>query len=145
MRFLSAVWWARGAGTVPVLVRPHPRGQPDLGDRVAAGQLGQPGVDPVGLSGQRGRALDLVGVGDGDRPAGQLQLVMDNAGPFIDSIAALPAAVSGGLPGRPAQPVGIRRPGGDLDGAALGIEQPHIQPVADSSNPGCNLASASWW
>jgi hypothetical protein len=34
------------------------------------------------------------------------------------------------LAGQPTQPVGIRRRGGDLDRAALGIEQAHVQPVA---------------
>jgi hypothetical protein len=29
-----------------------------------------------------------LGVGDGDLPAGQLELVMTNRAPFIDSIAA---------------------------------------------------------
>jgi hypothetical protein len=38
--------------------------------------------------------------------------------------------VDGGLAGQPAQPIGIRRRGGDLDGAALDIKQTHIQPVA---------------
>jgi hypothetical protein len=38
--------------------------------------------------------------------------------------------VSGGLAGKPAQPVGIRRRGGDLDRAALRIKQAHVQPVA---------------
>jgi hypothetical protein len=39
-------------------------------------------------------------------------------------------AVGGGLAGKPAQPIGIRRRGGDLDRAALRIKQTHIQPVA---------------
>jgi hypothetical protein len=35
-----------------------------------------------------------------------------------------------GLAGKPAQPVGIWRRGGDLDRAGLGIQQTHVQPVA---------------
>jgi hypothetical protein len=38
--------------------------------------------------------------------------------------------VSGGLAGQPTQPVGIWWCGGDLDRAALGIKQTHVQPVA---------------
>jgi hypothetical protein len=38
--------------------------------------------------------------------------------------------VGGGLADQAAEPVGIRRRGGDLDRAALGIEQAHVQPVA---------------
>jgi hypothetical protein len=117
----------------PFSFGPHPwGGQPDLGDQVAAGQLGQhPGVDPVGLAGQRGQAFDLLGVGDGDLPAGQLQLVMDEAG-TVHRLDRRPhrLPVSGGLAGQPAQPVGIRRRGGDPDRAALRIKQTHVQPVA---------------
>jgi hypothetical protein len=90
-----------------------------------------PGVDPVGLTGKRGQALDLLGVGDGDLPAGQLELVVDKAG-AVHRLDRRPhrLPVGGGLAGKPAEPVGIRRRGGDLDGAALGIEQAHVQPVA---------------
>jgi len=38
--------------------------------------------------------------------------------------------VGSGLAGQPTEPVGIWWRGGDLDRAALGIEQVHIQPVA---------------
>jgi hypothetical protein len=66
----------------PFPLGPHARGgPPDLGNQVAAAQLGQdPGVDPVGLTGKRGQAFDLLGVGDGHLPAGQLELVVDEAG-----------------------------------------------------------------
>jgi hypothetical protein len=90
-----------------------------------------PGVDPAGLAGKRGQALDLLGVGDGDLEAGQLELVVDEAGAVhrLDRRPYRPA-VGGGLAGKPAQPIGIRRRGGDLDRAALRIKQTHIQPVA---------------
>ncbi|MFL5879018.1 MAG: hypothetical protein ACJ782_02770 [Actinomycetota bacterium] len=39
-------------------------------------------------------------------------------------------SVDGGLADQPAQPVGIRWRGGDLDRAALGIQQVDVQPVA---------------
>ncbi len=117
----------------PLPLGPHPwSGQPDLGDQVAAGQLGQhPGVDPVGLTGKRGQAFDLLGVSDGDLPAGQLELVMHEAGAVhrLDR-RSYRLSVDGGLAGQPTQPVGIRWRGGDLDGAALHIKQTHIQPVA---------------
>jgi hypothetical protein len=59
-------------------LRPHRRGrQPDRRDQIAAGKLSQhPRVDPVGLAGQWGQALDRLPVGDPDLPPGQLQLVM---------------------------------------------------------------------
>jgi hypothetical protein len=38
--------------------------------------------------------------------------------------------VGSGLARQPTQPVGIRRRGGDLEGAALLIKQVDIQPVA---------------
>jgi hypothetical protein len=90
-----------------------------------------PGVDPVGLAGQGGQALDLLGVGDGDLPAGQLELVVDEAG-AVHRLDRRPHRLSVGsrLAGQPTEPVGIWRRGGDLDRAALGIEQVHIQPVA---------------
>jgi hypothetical protein len=109
-----------------------PGGQPDLGTRSRRHSSGQhPGVDPVGRAGQRGQALDLVGVGDGDRPAGQLELVMDEAG-AVHRPGRRPhrLPMSSGLAGQPTQPIGIWWCGGDLDGAALGIQQVHVQPVA---------------
>ena len=49
-------------------------------------------------------------------------------------------SVGSGLAGQPTQPVGIRRRGGDLDRAALGIEQVYISRWRDRSNPACNIA-----
>jgi hypothetical protein len=78
-----------------------------------------------------GQPLDLLGVGDGDLPAGQLELVVDEPG-TVHRLDGRPyrLAVDGDPPGKPAQPVGIRRCGGDLDRAAVLIEQVRIQPVA---------------
>jgi hypothetical protein len=57
------------------------RRQPDRRHEVPAGEIGRhPRVDPIGLAGQRREALDLDRVGDRDRPAAQLQLVVDEAG-----------------------------------------------------------------
>jgi hypothetical protein len=56
-------------------------GQPDLGDELEPGQLGQhPGIDPVRLAGQRGEPLHLDRVGDPHIPTSQLELVVDEAG-----------------------------------------------------------------
>ena len=56
-------------------------GQPDRRHQVASRQLGQhPGIDAVGLAGQRRQALDLLSIGDLDVPAEHLQGVVDEAG-----------------------------------------------------------------
>jgi hypothetical protein len=53
-------------------------GDPDRRDQVSATELGQhPGVDLVGLAGKRGDVSDLARVGDFDRPACALELVLD--------------------------------------------------------------------
>jgi hypothetical protein len=46
------------------------------------------GVDLVGLAGQRRQALDLLGVGDLDRPANLLEVSWTIRAPVIDSITA---------------------------------------------------------
>ena len=56
-------------------------GQPDRRHEIAAGQLCEyPGVDPVGLAGQRRQSFHLDGIGDLDPPAGELELVVDETG-----------------------------------------------------------------
>jgi hypothetical protein len=45
--------------------------QPDRRHRIAAAELGQhPGIDAVGLAGQRRQSLHLLRIGDLDLPAG---------------------------------------------------------------------------
>jgi hypothetical protein len=77
------------AGALPLGA--HSRvGQPDRRHQVAPCELGQdPGVDPVGLAGQRRQALHLLRVGDLDLPAGQLEPVVHEAGAVhrLDSVA----------------------------------------------------------
>jgi hypothetical protein len=52
-------------------------GQPDRRHQVATGELGEhPGVDPVGLAGQRCEALRLLRVGDLDLPALKLEPIV---------------------------------------------------------------------
>jgi len=75
----------------PLALRPDLWGrQPDLGHEVTSCELGQdPCVDLVGLGGERSNALDLGRVRDRDIPASELEGVVDEAAPVIDSIAAL--------------------------------------------------------
>ena len=55
-------------------------GQPDRRHEVSAGELGQdPGVDAICFAGQRGETLDLLRVRQLNRPAVQLQGVVDKA------------------------------------------------------------------
>jgi hypothetical protein len=56
-------------------------GQPDRRHQVALGERRQHHrVDLVGLAGKRREPLDLLGVGDLDRPALLLERVVDQAG-----------------------------------------------------------------
>jgi hypothetical protein len=63
----------------PLPLRPHGRvGQPDLRDKIAAGELGQnPRVDPIRLTGKRRQALHPLRIGDPHIPARQLEPVVD--------------------------------------------------------------------
>jgi hypothetical protein len=63
-------------------LRAHERvGQPDRRHQIATCQLGQhPGIDPVGLAGQRCEPLHLLRVCDLDLPARELELVVHEAG-----------------------------------------------------------------
>jgi hypothetical protein len=68
------------AGELALLANPGV-GEPDRRHQVAVGKRGQdPRVDLVGLAGERRQALDLLGVGDLDVPAGLLEGVVDEAG-----------------------------------------------------------------
>jgi hypothetical protein len=56
-------------------------GEPDRWHQITASELGEhPGVDPIGLAGQRRRPFHLDCVGDLDLPAGRFELVVDKAG-----------------------------------------------------------------
>jgi hypothetical protein len=76
------LWTEVKAEASPLALGPHLRiGKPDLRHQVAAGELGQdPGVDPIGLAGQRGEPLRPLGVCDPHVPADELELIVDEAG-----------------------------------------------------------------
>src|SRR5439155_21380216 len=90
-----------------------------------------PGIDAVGLAGQRSKPLDLLGVGDLDLPARQLELVVDEAGAVhrLDrgadwlSVAIQPSR-------EPSEAVPVRRRGTDLDGVPVLGERVKVEPLA---------------
>jgi hypothetical protein len=107
-------------------------GQPDRRHEVAPPEFGEdPGVDPVGLGGQGRETLDPQGIGDLDVPAGELELVVDEAGTVhrLDRRAdRLAVAI---YPGDEApQGIGVGADRGHLDRPAVLIEQVHIEPLA---------------
>jgi len=64
-------------------------GQPDRRHQIPLAERRQdPGVDLVGLAGQRREALDLLSVGDLDRPAACSSVSWTKGAPVIDSITA---------------------------------------------------------
>ena len=113
IRFFNAVrWWTRWSRkrARSRSARTVGSGQPDLGHEGTPGELGQdPGVDLVGLGGQRGDALDLGRVGDRDIPAVELERVVDEAGPGhrLDRAVHLVAEAQD-VGGQRPQRVGIR-------------------------------------
>ena len=123
-------------------VEPEPRplalgadrrvGQPDRRDELPAGQLGEdPGIDLVGLGGEGRQALDPQGVGDLDVPAGELELVVDEAGTVhrLDRRAdRLAVAIHPG--DKCPQGIAIGTDRGHLDRSPVLIEQVHIEPLA---------------
>jgi hypothetical protein len=117
----------------PLPLGAHARvGQPERRHQLAPAELGQhPGVDPVGLAGQRGRSPDLERIGDLYLPAGLLELVVHEAG-TVHRLDCRPQRLPVPLepPRQRAQPVGIwrRRPG--LEGATLFVAQVVVEALA---------------
>jgi len=107
-------------------------GQPDRRHEIAAGQLCEyPGVDPVGLTGQRRQPFHLDGIGDRHIPAGLLELVVDETGAVHrldrrDDRLAEAADASG----QAAQTVSVGRRSADLDLLAQLIEQAEVETLA---------------
>jgi hypothetical protein len=103
-------------------------GQPDLGHQITARQRREhPGVDLVGLAGQRRQALDLVRVGDQHVPAVLFELVVNEprAVHRLDH-AADPRALHRGAGRQAAQPVGIGRRGPLVDDLPLVGDQTDV-------------------
>ena len=113
-------------------------GQPDRRHQVATGELGQhPGVDPVGLAGQRRQPLHLLRIRDLDLPAGELELVVDEAGTVhrLDrrtdrrSITVDPLRQA-------MQTAGIRWRRTDLDRRTISIQQMEVETLATEIQTG---------
>ncbi len=107
-------------------------GQPDRRYEVAPGELGEhAGVDLVGLAGERCEPLDLLGVGDRDLPARELELVVDEARPVHRLDRRAHRSLVAGEPARErAQTVGIGGRGTRLDGHPVRIERAVVDALA---------------
>ncbi len=126
------------AGQLALL--PHPRvGQPDRWHQVPLAQRRQdPRVDLVGLAGQRSETLDLLSVGDLDRPARLLERVMHEASTAhrFDHRAN---GLAIGLPDPPRQApqrVAVRRRDQLIQMLSLLGEQAHIDLLPAEIQPG---------
>ena len=123
----------------PLALGAHARvGQPDRRHQIAAGELGQhPGVDPVGLAGQRRQPLHLLRVGDLDLPAGELEPVVHEAGAVhrLDRGADRRAVTIEPL-AQAAQTIGVRRRRTDLDRRTLSVEQVEVETLATEIQTG---------
>ena len=107
-------------------------GQPDGRHQIEPRQLGEdPGIDPVGLGGERGNALDLGRIRDLDLPTPALEGVVDEACPGhrLDRAADLVAMAQDAGRQRPERP-GVGADGSYLDRPAVLIEHVHIEPLA---------------
>ncbi len=120
--------------------------QPDGRDELVASELGEdPGVEIVGLGGERGEALGLGGVGDLDIPTGELELIVDEAGPFIDSMAA-----SIGWPNLARWRASVRSASASGRTASVSTVRPSGSRTWTSSfwrersNPAYNMGGPSW-
>jgi hypothetical protein len=123
-------------------------GKPDRRHQLEPRELRQdPGVDAVGLGGQRRQAPDLLGVGDLHLPAMALEGVVDEAGAGhrLDRGAdRLPIAEH--ALGEPAKAVGVGRRGADVELPAVGGERVVVEPataqVESNVQHGCG---PPWW
>ena len=108
------------------------RRQPDLGHKRSSRELGQHEcVDLVRLGGQRCQAAHALRIGDEDVPAGELELVVDEAH-ARHALNGRPhrLAFAGDPPREPAQGVAVR---GNRDchyRAAVLAEQMDVKPLA---------------
>jgi hypothetical protein len=128
----------------PLPLGAHARiGQPDRRHQIPARELGQhPGVDAVGLAGQRRQPLHLLRVGDLDLPAGELEPVVHEA----RAVHRLDRRTDGrAVPkdtvAQAAQAISIRRSSATFDGRTLAIEQVEVETLVTEIQSGvqhCN-------
>jgi hypothetical protein len=107
-------------------------GQPDRRHEVAAAELGQhPGIDAVGLAGQRCEALHLLRVGDLHLPAVKLEPVVDEARPVhrLDRRADR-LAMTIESRGQRTQAIDIRRCRANLERLTVAVEQVEVETLA---------------
>jgi hypothetical protein len=123
----------------PLALGAHARvGQPDRRHQVATSELGQhPGVDAVGLAGQRRQPFHLLRIRDLDLPARQLEPVVHETGAVhrLDRGADRFAATIESRRQR-VQPISIRRRSANLDRHTLAIEQMEIETLATEIQTG---------
>src|SRR5262249_37292035 len=113
-------------------------GQPNRGHEIAAGELREhPGVDPVGLAGQRRESFYLLRVGDLDLPASELEPVVDEAGAVhrLDRRADRRAVPIEPL-SQTTKTVGVRRRRTNLHGRTLTVEQVEVETLATEIQTG---------
>jgi hypothetical protein len=113
-------------------------GQPDRRHQIAAAELGQhPGVDPIGLAGQRCETLHLLRVGDLDLPALKLEPVVHEAGAVhrLDRGADWLAMTLEPMR-QTVQSIGIGRRGTNLERRTLAVEQVEVETLATEIQTG---------
>jgi hypothetical protein len=89
-----------------------------------------PSVDPAGLAGERRQALHAHSVGDPHVPAGQLELVVDEAGAAHRLDRREDRTSAAETVGEVGKPVAIGRAGADIDPLAGGEEGVPVEPLA---------------
>ena len=129
--------------------RPFPLGthtgirEPDRGHQIAAGELGQhPGIDAVGLAGQRRQPLHLLRVGDLDLPAGKLEPIVHEARSVhrLDRRADRRVVTIEPL-AQTTQTIRVGRRGTNLDRHTLTVKQMKVETLATEIQTGvqhCN-------
>jgi hypothetical protein len=120
-------------------------GQPDRRHQVAAGEFGQhPGVDPVGLAGQRCEAFHLLRVRDLDLPAVKLEPVVREGGAVHRLDRGADRRVVTIESSRQAeQAVSVWRRGTNLNGRSLTVEQMKVEALATEIQTGVQQKRAS--
>jgi hypothetical protein len=113
-------------------------GQPDRWYQIPPRKLGQhPGVDPVGLAGQRREPLHLLRIGDLDLPTRELEPVVHEAGAVhrLDRGADRSAVTREPLT-QSTQTIGVRRRRTDVDRRTLSVKQVKVETLATEIQTG---------